>query len=114
MRVVKSSAKNWEIGDYIDYNPVGCLRHVDIVDTKDGDGGMGKITEQEWIEGSSLVNHMFMERDYLEDNIEGKENVKEIMNNGNGLDTKKFGVDSRIVVTFYQGKFLYRERVSTS
>ena len=34
---------------------LGCLRHVDIVDTKDGDGGTGKITEQEWIEGSSLA-----------------------------------------------------------
>ena len=48
-------AKKWEIGELIDYNPVGCLRHVDIVDTKDGDGGTGKITEQEWIEGSSLA-----------------------------------------------------------
>ena len=60
---------------------------------------------------------MFLEKDYLEDttdieeeNCKSKEIVQEGIDTGNVETRKKFGVDSRIVMTFYQGKFLYTER----
>jgi len=104
VRVVKNSHKKWEIGEIIDFSPAGCLRHV--FDLEDDEAGVSEITEQEWIEGSSLVFHRFMKWDYSRDDTASDEDV--------GKREENFGVASRIVVTFYQDKFIYKERVANT
>jgi len=92
VRVVKSSQKKWEIEGLIDFVPAGGLRRVFY--WEEDDGAVSEITHQQWIEGSSLVSHIFKK---LEDD---------------GRSEGNFGVDNRVVVTFYQGKFIFKERVA--
>ena len=119
LRVVKPSMSEWVIGGLADFSIGGCLRHV-----FDADGGdLLEITDQEWIEGCSLVSHRFSEWDYSEEDDDDSENEngdkKEIVNNEFVMNNEsevdfiknKFGVDFRIAVTFSQDMFLYRERV---
>ena len=108
VNVVKNSSNNWEIGELVEFSPAGCLRHVFSC-------GSGEITDQDWIEGNQLVSHQFGEWDYSDDetvveDIEGKEMTKDDSED-NGIVKVKFGVETRVVVTFYQDKFLYKERV---
>ena len=119
LRVVKPSMSEWVIGGLADFSIGGCLRHVFDADGCD----LLEITDQEWIEGSSLVSHSFSEWDYSEDDDDDSENEngdkKEIVNNEFVMNNEsevdfiknKFGVDFRIAVTFSQDMFLYRERV---
>ena len=104
VRVVKTSHKKWEIGGLIDFTPAGCLRHV--LDVEDDDVGVSEITDQEWIELSSLVIHRFLKWDYSGDDTVSEED--------DGKSEENCRVDSRIVVTFYQGKFIYKERVGST
>jgi hypothetical protein len=87
----------------IDFSPAGCLRHV--LDVEDDDVGVSEITDQEWIEGSCLVIHRLLKWDFSGDDT-GSEDQ--------GKSEENCRVESRIVVTFYQGKFIYKERVGNT
>eukprot|EP00092_Neocalanus_flemingeri_P015310 GFUD01016558.1.p1 GENE.GFUD01016558.1~~GFUD01016558.1.p1 ORF type:complete len:230 (-),score=55.57 GFUD01016558.1:169-858(-) len=58
VEVLKMSSKSWKINGLCSFNLAGCLRHVS-----------DKITSQEWIEGSTLVAHDFLEWDYSEERL---------------------------------------------
>merc|ERR1712096_278349 len=104
VKVEKTSAKKWEIGGLHSFCPAGCLRHVYI--DKDED----KITQQNWIEGNNLVTHEFMEwvdsretdsEDYDEENAQ---------DDSDDIVKEKFGVESRVAISFYNDKFVYKQR----
>ena len=118
LRVVKPSMTEWVIGGLADFSLGGCQRHVSGAE----DDNVLEITDQEWIEGSSLVSHRFSEWDYSGEETESDIDIGDKRNIGNYEFMKnneskvefikdKFGVDFRVAVTFDQDMFLYRERV---
>jgi len=111
VNVVKNNLNNWEIGEIVEFSPAGCLKHV----FRCGGDGIAEITDQDWIEGSKLVSHQFHQEEYSDDEADGEDDEDKKMNRDDseeeGLDKVKFGIESRFVVTFYQDKFLYKERV---
>merc|ERR1712179_448424 len=64
VQVTKPSSREWEIGDLISFSLGGCLRHV-FRDERNTD--VMEITDQDWIEGSSLVCHRFSEWVYIDE-----------------------------------------------
>jgi len=108
--IVKTRLKKWKIGRLLTFCPAGCLRHVDK--SEDGD----KMTEQDWIEGNNLVTHGFIEwgrseetdNEDADDNDEGMDQDDTDDKKGDS-DEEKFGVESKVVITFYEDRFVYRE-----
>merc|ERR1719402_991896 len=113
VHVAKPSSGEWIIGDLISFTPGGCLRHK-FRDEENTD--VWEITDQEWIESSSLVCHRFSEWQYTdeEDITDCDDTSKdEVTSSGEATPARKheFGVDFRVAVTFYQDIFIYKERV---
>ena len=100
VEIVKKSSKIWKIGGLLSFCPAGGLRHSFIDEDED------KITEQDWIEENNLVSHGFTEWDKPDsEDFDGDEEAGQDDSND-----KKFGVESRVVVTFYKDWFVYKEK----
>ena len=75
---------------------------VDILRGECNGGHFADVTVQDWIEGSSLVSHVFIERDCCLDKMDCEEEEKR--------EENKYEVEFRIVVTFCKNKFVYKRR----
>eukprot|EP00092_Neocalanus_flemingeri_P020778 GFUD01022514.1.p1 GENE.GFUD01022514.1~~GFUD01022514.1.p1 ORF type:complete len:259 (+),score=64.77 GFUD01022514.1:55-831(+) len=111
VEVLKPSAKEWEVGGLRYFNPAGCLRHA----CKCVASGDSELVQM-WVEENTLVLDHFMEWDYSEEmdsdedgNVDGENNVME--ENGDGIGEKgKFGLKTRVLITFFENQFVYQER----
>ena len=110
VEIVKTSSKKWKIGGLLSFCPAGGLRRS----FRDEDEDI--ITEQDWIEENNFVSHGFTEwsnseepdcEDFDDVDEEDQDDSDEIKGDSN---VEKLGVESRVVITFYKDRFVYKEK----